>query len=113
MTETGEEKGATQATPQSSFLISILSFFLASLVAQMVKASACNAGDPGWIPGWGRSSGEGMATHSSTLAWKIPWMEEPHRIQSKGSESQTQLSDFTFLLFPIPQNKTILNYIEL
>jgi len=54
-----------------------------------------------------------MATHSSTLAWKIPWMEEPHRLQSKGSESQTQLSDFTFLLFPIPQNKTILNYIEL
>ena len=59
MTETGEEKGATQVTPQSLFLISILSFFLASLVAQIVKASACNAGDPGWIPGWGRSSGEG------------------------------------------------------
>ena len=26
-----------------------------------------------------------MATHSSTLAWKIPWMEEPHRLQSMGS----------------------------
>ena len=25
-----------------------------------------------------------MATHSSTLAWKIPWMEEPHRLQSMG-----------------------------
>ena len=31
----------------------------ASLVAQMVKASACNVGDPGSIPGWGRSYGEG------------------------------------------------------
>ena len=31
-----------------------------------------------------------MAPHSSTLAWKIPWMEEPGRLQS------TQLSDFTF-----------------
>ena len=37
-----------------------------------------------------------MATHSSTLAWKIPWMEEPGRLQSMGLQSQTQLSDFTF-----------------
>ena len=37
-----------------------------------------------------------MATHSSTLAWKIPWMEEPGRLQSMGSQSHTQLSDFTF-----------------
>ena len=27
-----------------------------------------------------------MATHSSTLAWKIPWMEEPGRLQSMGSQ---------------------------
>ena len=37
-----------------------------------------------------------MATHSSTLAWKIPWMEEPGRLQYMGSLSRTQLSDFTF-----------------
>ena len=37
-----------------------------------------------------------MAPHSSTLAWKIPWMEEPGGLQSMGSLSQTQLSDFTF-----------------
>ena len=36
------------------------------------------------------------ATHSSTLAWKIPWMEEPGRLQSMGSRSRTRLSDFTF-----------------
>ena len=36
------------------------------------------------------------ATHSSTLAWKIPWMEEPGRLQSMGSQSRTRLSDFTF-----------------
>ena len=34
-----------------------------------------------------------MAPHSSTLAWRIPWMEEPGRLVSK---SPTQLSDFTF-----------------
>ena len=43
-----------------------------------------------------------MATHSSTLAWKIPWMEEPGGPQSMGSlgvgqDSATSLSIFTFL----------------
>ena len=37
------------------------------------KASACNAGEPGSIPGWEDPLEEEMATHSSTLAWKIPW----------------------------------------
>ena len=37
-----------------------------------------------------------MASHSSTFAWKIPWMEEPGRLQSMGLLSQTRLSDFTF-----------------
>ena len=40
------------------------------------KESACNAGVPGSIPGSGRSPEEGMATHSSILAWRIPWTEE-------------------------------------
>ena len=37
-----------------------------------------------------------MATHASTLAWKIQWTEKPGRLQSMGSRSQTQLSDLTF-----------------
>ena len=37
-----------------------------------------------------------MAPHSSTLAWKIPWTEEPGGLQSMGSRSGTRLSDFTF-----------------
>ena len=37
-----------------------------------------------------------MATHSSTLAQKIPRMEEPGRLKSMGSQSRTRLSDFTF-----------------
>ena len=36
---------------------------------------------------------EDMATHSSILAWRIPWTEEPGGLQSTGSQSQTQLSD--------------------
>ena len=37
-----------------------------------------------------------MAPHSSTPAWKIPWTEEPGRLQSMRSLSWTRLSDFTF-----------------
>ena len=43
-----------------------------------------------------------MATHSSTLAWKIPRMEEPDGLQSMRSQNQTQLKDFTFLLSIVP-----------
>ena len=43
------------------------------------------------------SSEKAMAPHSSTLAWKIAWMEEPGRLQSMGSQRvRMQLSDFTF-----------------
>ena len=60
------------------------------------KESTCNAGDPGSIPRTGISPGEGIvypfqyswasleATHSSTLAWRIPWTEEPGKLQSTG-----------------------------
>ena len=60
----------------------------------MVKASACNAGDLGSIPGSGRSPGKGMATHSSILAWEIPWMEKPGRLQSM-AKSRTQLKQLS------------------
>ena len=36
---------------------------------------------------------KGMATHSSILAWRIPWTEEPGGLQSVGLQSQTRLSD--------------------
>ena len=41
------------------------------------KESACNAGNAGLIPGLGSSLEEEMATHSSILAGRIPWTEEP------------------------------------
>ena len=54
------------------------------------KEFACNAGDSGLIPGSGRSPGEGNATHSSILAWRISWTEEPGGLQSTGHrESDT------------------------
>ena len=103
------------------------------------KESACNAGDLGSIPGWGRSPGEENGnplqdyswgfpcssvdktsacnagdlgsisgedplekerpTHSSTLAWRTPWIEEPGALQSIGTQkSQTRLRDSQFQL---------------
>ena len=41
------------------------------------KEPACNAGDLGLIPGLERSLEEEMASHSSILAWRIPWTEGP------------------------------------
>ena len=46
------------------------------------KEYAHNVGDLGSIPGLGRSLEEGPATHSSVLAWRIPWTEEAGRLQS-------------------------------
>ena len=57
----------------------------ASLVAQMVKESACNAGDLGSIPGLGRSPGRGHA-NPLFLPGESPWTEEPGRLQSVGSQ---------------------------
>ena len=50
-----------------------------------------------------------MAAHSSILAWKIPWTEEPDRLPSMGSQSQTRLSDFTFMSIELvmPSNHLI------
>ena len=57
------------------------------VTAQTVKKkSACNAGDSSLIPQSGRSSGEGKATHSSIIPWRIQWTEETGGLQSKGQK---------------------------
>ena len=43
--------------------------------------------------GWNYTLEEKMATHSSILAWNIPWTEEPGGLQSMGPQSRTPLSD--------------------
>ena len=51
-----------------------------------LPANAGNTGDVGLIPGWGDPLENEMATHCSILAWRIPWTEEPFRLQSMGSQ---------------------------
>ena len=62
-----------------------LQYSWASLVAQLVKNPP--AMQETWVQslGWEDPLEKEMATHSSTLAWKIPWTEEPGRLQSMGS----------------------------
>ena len=69
------------------------------------KESVCNEGDPGLIPGLGRSHGEGNDYHSSILVWRIPWREEPGGLQSMGSQSQTGLSNSHVHFHPVLDNK--------
>ena len=80
----------------------------ASQVALVVKnppAHAGDANDEDSVPGSGRCPGEGMVTHSSIIAWEMPWTEEPSGIhgvpqswtQLKRLSTHTQLSFLSFL----------------
>ena len=72
-----------------------------SLLAQRVKRLP--AIQEIWVRSLGREDllEKEMAPHSSVLAWRIPWMEEPGMLQSTGSQSQTRLNDFTFTLLAV------------
>ena len=70
-------------------------------MAQRLKASACNAGDLGPVPGSGRSPGEGNGNPLQYSCLENPmdggaWWATVHRV----AKSQTRLSDFTFALSP-------------
>ena len=60
-----------------------------------VKTSVCNAGDLGLIPGREDPLEKEMATHSSILAWRIPWTEEPGGLQSTESDMTERLHSLT------------------
>ena len=80
------------------------------VVAQMVKSLP--AMWETWVQslGWEDLLEKEMATHSSILAWKIPWMEEPGRATVHGvAKSRTRLSDLTFLFLSFVL-QTSLNY---
>ena len=73
---------------QFIFIVRILVFYytVTSLVAQTVKHLTTMWETQVQSLGWEDLLEEEMATHSSILAWKIPWTEEPGRLQSMGSQ---------------------------
>ena len=56
------------------------------ILAQTVKRLPAMRETGVRFPGWEDPLEKAMAIHSSTLAWKIPWTEEPDRLQSMGSQ---------------------------
>ena len=72
--------------PFSLAALRILSLSLIFRGGSVCQESTCSAGDLGFIPGSGSSLEKDMATHSSILAWRISWTEEPGGLQSMGSQ---------------------------
>ena len=72
-------------TTGNADLSSLLHVCTYSPEAQMVKKLPAMQDTQIWPLGWGDPLEEGMATHSSILAWRIPWTGEPGRLQSMGS----------------------------
>ena len=85
-----------------NYLYGALPFFGTSLVPKRLKHLP--AMWEIWVPSLGPeySLEKEMATHSSILAWRIPWMEEPSGLQSMGSQ---RLSDFTLTLSLCPSSR--------
>ena len=79
-------KNQTVKQPLQIMLCVIKVDFRASLVAQRVKRLPTM--QETWVQSLGREDPleKGMVTHSSTLAWKIPWTEKPGRLQSMRSQ---------------------------
>ena len=65
------------------------------------KESACNAETWVWSQDWEDRLEEGMTTHSSILAWRIPWTKESGRLQSMGSQ-RVRHDWMTFTSFHLP-----------
>ena len=86
--------------PSCPFCIPTQLFFWDSLIAQTVKSLPAVLETQVQSLGWEDPLKKEMATHSSILACKIPWMEETWQVTVHGvAESWTQLSDFTSLHF--------------
>ena len=59
----------------------------------MIKNPPASVEDSHWTPGWGRSPGEGNAAHSSVLAWRIPWTEEPGSLQCPRGHKESDMTE--------------------
>ena len=81
-----------------AYFYDLLGFY--DLLDSDSKESACNARDVGSMSGWEDPLEKEMTTHSSILAWRIPWTEEPGWLQSMGSQRVGHdWAPFTFTYF--------------
>ena len=71
------------------------------LMVKNLPANTRDATDTGSIPGWANPLEKEMGTHSSIIAWKIPWTEEPGRVQFMGhnvSDTTEPIHTYTHIL---------------
>ena len=86
----------------TSFLLKYSWFWGAFLVAQMVTNLPATQETQVQFSCWEDPMEKGMATHSSILVWRIPWTEEPGRLQSMGSQrvwDNWVINNFTFIVY--------------
>ena len=98
--------GSLPLTHEESPKEIILRNYQASLVAQTVKRLL--AMRETWVRflGWEDPLEKEMAIHSSTLAWKIPWMEEPDRLQSMGPAKNLCLLNWQMGSLPLTHEES-------
>ena len=96
--QSGVAKSQTRLSDFAFHFQSICKQFWASLVARMVKNPP--AVQETWVRSlvWEDPLEKGMATHSSILAWRIPWTEEPGGLQSMGSQESGTTEQLTLSL---------------
>ena len=98
--------GVAQSQTRLKWLSSSI-YNIIYLVAQVVKNLPAMQETQVWFLVWEDPVKKEMATHSSLLAWRIPWMEEPGRIQSTGSQESdtterlTQHPIYTYIIYNI------------
>ena len=90
------------------YFVNYRSYERASLVAQTVKNLPAMQETWVWFLGREDLLEEGMAAHSSILAWRIPWMEEPGGLFHGVAKSQTQLNDLLTILWNLNSDKIFL-----
>ena len=91
------ESDMTEQAHTSMFHLFAVSMLTAFLVAKMVKNLPAMQKTQVQSLGQEDPLEEEMATHSSILAWRVPWTEEPGRLQSKGSPRVGATNTFTFI----------------
>ena len=89
MTLMGALGGGSEKGPKGREYMYTYGASQAVLVEKHLPASAGEVKDAGSIPGLGRSPGGGHGNPLSILAWRIPWSEEPGRLQSRVVKSWT------------------------
>ena len=77
------------------------------------KKSACNAGDQTQSLGWEDSLEKEMATHSSILAWTIPWTEEPGWLQSMESQESDMTEQLTLVIVLLTKADSVLGSLNI